>query len=126
MKKNELLGLAKPHYNNDQLLELEHAIDIATKAHHGQKRKSGEPYIIHPIAVAATLIDWGMDIDSVLAGVLHDTVEDTDITLEDIEKYFGKDVAFWWMVSQKYRKPGQECRILQNTSPKQKTIYRSY
>ena len=94
MKKNELLGLAKPHYNNDQLLELEHAIDIATKAHHGQKRKSGEPYIIHPIAVAATLIDWGMDIDSVLAGVLHDTVEDTDITLEDIEKYFGKDVAF--------------------------------
>jgi guanosine-3',5'-bis(diphosphate) 3'-pyrophosphohydrolase len=94
MKKHELLQKATPHYEDDQVLDLEHAIDIATKAHIGQKRKSGEPYIIHPLSVASTPIDWGMDIDSVIAGVLHDTVEDTDTTLESLESLFGKDVAF--------------------------------
>jgi len=94
MKKSELLEKASPHYEENQILELEHAIDLATKAHSGQKRKSGEPYIIHPLSVAGTLIDWGMDIDSVLAGVLHDTVEDTDTTLEQLESLFGKDVSF--------------------------------
>src|ERR1700712_4996391 len=94
MKKSELLSKAAPHYEEDQVLELEHAIDIASKAHAGQKRKSGEPYIIHPLSVASTLIDWGMDIDSVIAGVLHDTVEDTDVKLDEIESLFGKDAAF--------------------------------
>ncbi len=94
MKKGELLDRATPLYEENELLELELAIDVASKAHKGQKRKSGEPYIIHPLSVAATLIDWGMDIDTVLAGVLHDTVEDTDTTLESLESTFGKDVAF--------------------------------
>lgn len=94
MKKEELLQKAKPYYSKNQLLELDAAIDLATKAHKGQKRRSGEPYIVHPLAVADTLIDWGMDIDSVIAGVLHDTVEDTEITLQEIENVFGKDVAF--------------------------------
>ena len=94
MRKREILAHAKPHYEEDQLLELEHAIDFATEAHKGQSRKSGEEYIIHPLAVADTLIDWGMDIDTVLAGVLHDTVEDTDATFEQIESLFGRDVAF--------------------------------
>ncbi|MGY4893472.1 MAG: RelA/SpoT family protein [Candidatus Saccharimonadota bacterium] len=94
MKKSELLELAKPFYEDDQILELDAAITLASAAHKGQKRKSGEPYIIHPLAVAATLVDWGMDIDTVLAGVLHDTVEDTDVTLDEIENTFGKDVAF--------------------------------
>jgi GTP pyrophosphokinase len=94
MKKRDILNYAKPHYDEDELLDLEHAIDFATTAHEGQKRKSGEPYIIHPLAVADTLIEWGMDIDSVVAGVLHDTVEDTDATLEQIETLFGRDVAF--------------------------------
>jgi len=94
MKKRDLLDLAKIQYDEDQVLELEHAIDFATKAHEGQKRKSGEPYIIHPLSVAATLVDWGMDIDTILAGVLHDTVEDTSVTLDDIENTFGRDVAF--------------------------------
>lgn len=93
MKKSELIDLATPFYEENELLELDHAIDVATKAHKGQKRKSGEPYIIHPLSVAATLVEWDMDIDTVLAGVLHDTVEDTDITLEKIESLFGKDVA---------------------------------
>lgn len=94
MKKREVLERAKPHYLENDLLELEHAIDVATEAHKGQKRKSGEPYITHPLAVAGILIEWGMDIDSVLAGVLHDTVEDTSLTLDDIETQFGGDVAF--------------------------------
>lgn len=94
MNKRELLEKAKPYYEKNQLLDLEHAIDIASAAHKGQKRKSGEPYIIHPLSVAGTLIDWGMDIDSVIAGVLHDTVEDTDTTLENLETLFGKDTAF--------------------------------
>ncbi|MDN5274637.1 MAG: relA [Candidatus Saccharibacteria bacterium] len=94
MNKRELLHRAAPHYSENQQLELAHAIDFATSAHEGQKRRSGEPYIIHPLAVADTLVEWGMDIDTVIAGILHDTVEDTDATLETIENLFGRDVAF--------------------------------
>jgi guanosine-3',5'-bis(diphosphate) 3'-pyrophosphohydrolase len=94
MNKREVMTLAKEMYDDNHLAELEHAIDFATEKHAGQKRKSGEPYITHPLAVAGTLIEWDMDIDSVLAGVLHDTVEDTDATLDDIENMFGHDVAF--------------------------------
>jgi len=94
MKKHELLAKAKGYYSEESLLELDHAIDVAAKAHDGQKRKSGEHYIIHPLSVAAILIEWEMDIDSILAGVLHDTVEDTELTLEEIETLFGRDVAF--------------------------------
>ncbi len=88
------MEFAKGIYDEDQVLELEHAIDYATKMHLGQKRKSGDPYIVHPLAVGYTLADWGMDIDTVLAGILHDTVEDTDATLDEIESLFGRDVAF--------------------------------
>ena len=94
MEKRAILSLAREIYDEDQLAELDHAISFATEKHTGQKRLSGEPYITHPLAVAYTLIDWGMDIDTVLAGVLHDTVEDTDTQLEDIESLFGRDVAF--------------------------------
>ena len=93
MQKRDVLELAGPRYAENQVLEIEHAIDIATVAHEGQKRKSGDPYITHPLAVASLLIDWGMDSDSVVAGVLHDTVEDTTLTLPEIETNFGADVA---------------------------------
>ena len=73
---------------------LDKAIKIATNAHAGQFRKSGDPYISHPLAVMKILEDWGMDEDTVIAGVLHDTVEDTDLTIKDIEKEFGEQVAF--------------------------------
>jgi RelA/SpoT family (p)ppGpp synthetase len=94
MEKREVMALAKEIYDENHLAELEHAIDYATEKHDGQKRKSGEPYITHPLAVAHTLIEWDMDIDSVLAGILHDTVEDTNASLKDIENLFGGDVAF--------------------------------
>ncbi|MBR2830874.1 bifunctional (p)ppGpp synthetase/guanosine-3',5'-bis(diphosphate) 3'-pyrophosphohydrolase [Candidatus Saccharibacteria bacterium] len=70
------------------------AIAMAKKAHEGQFRKTGEPYIIHPLAVKKILEEWGMDEDTVIAGVLHDTVEDTDLTLADIKQEFGESVAF--------------------------------
>ena len=94
MEKHELIELAKQHYTDQQIEMLTHAIDYASEHHKSQTRQSGEPYIIHPLQVAATLVDWGMDIDSVVAGVLHDTVEDTDATLEEITEMFGKDIAF--------------------------------
>ncbi|MBR3323023.1 bifunctional (p)ppGpp synthetase/guanosine-3',5'-bis(diphosphate) 3'-pyrophosphohydrolase [Candidatus Saccharibacteria bacterium] len=73
---------------------IQKAIKVATKAHEGQLRKTGEPYITHPLAVMKILQEWNMDEDSIVAGILHDTVEDTELTLKDIEDEFGKNVAF--------------------------------
>lgn len=69
------------------------AYEFAQKAHSGQKRSSGEDYIIHPLNVTATLIKLHMDMDTLIAGFLHDVVEDCDVTPEQIEKEFGKEVA---------------------------------
>ncbi len=73
---------------------IEQAVAVATKAHAGQLRKTGEPYIIHPLAVKKILEEWGMDEDTIIAGILHDTVEDTELTLKDIKEQFGETVAF--------------------------------
>ncbi len=94
MKKRELIELASKTYTETQLAELVSAIDFASQKHKGQKRKSGEPYVIHPLAVTGILIEWGMDSDTLIAGLLHDTVEDTETTLVEIENIFGRDVAF--------------------------------
>ena len=69
------------------------AFTYADTEHHGQLRKSGEPYIIHPLAVADIVADLGLDVDSVIAALLHDCIEDTDATHEEIAKKFGKSVA---------------------------------
>ncbi len=69
------------------------AYDIAEKAHEGQLRKSGEPYIIHPLSVAMLLVDLGMDGACIVAALLHDVVEDTDTSLESIKKQFGAEVT---------------------------------
>lgn len=73
--------------------KIEEAFLFAKEAHKHQTRKSGEPYIIHPVAVATLVCKAGGDDASILAALLHDTVEDTDVTLEDIERLFGKEVA---------------------------------
>lgn len=94
MNRQSVTESAQAYYNENEVLELDHAISVATEAHEGQKRVSGDDYITHPLQVAAILIDWGMDMDTVIAGVLHDTVEDTGITLDQIETLFGRNIAF--------------------------------
>lgn len=70
------------------------AYEFAKVAHGEEKRKSGEPYIIHPAAIAVTLAKLGMDRETIIAGILHDTVEDTPVTIEEIEEKFGATVRF--------------------------------
>ena len=77
-------------YDFDKITE---AYRYAEKAHDGQMRQSGEPYITHPIAVAQILVELGMDTETICAGLLHDVVEDTSSTIEEIKKIFGADVA---------------------------------
>src|SRR5690625_2468627 len=69
------------------------AYEMAEDAHAGQERQSGEPYIIHPIGVAEILAELGMDTATICAALLHDVVEDTDKTLEDIASQFGEEAA---------------------------------
>lgn len=69
------------------------AYELAEKFHHDQKRESGEPYISHPLAVSYILLELGMDTDTICAALLHDVVEDTECTLEELQKRFGTDVA---------------------------------
>ena len=97
MAQQDLAGLleaikksGKPY----QIQVITEAFELADAAHNGQKRKSGEPYIIHPVAVATILVEMGMDTETVTAALLHDVVEDTDIKLEEIQKKFGKEVAY--------------------------------
>ena len=73
---------------------IDEAIKLATAAHEGQFRKSGDPYITHPLAVMKIVEAWGMDEDTIIAAVLHDTVEDTSVNLQDIKDQFGEQVAF--------------------------------
>ena len=81
------------YYPDGKLDLIKKAYTFAEEAHKGQLRSSGEPYMIHPTDVAQTLADLRLDIPSVVTGLLHDTVEDTHATLEQIEKEFGKDIA---------------------------------
>ena len=76
----------------DERERLKDALDFAYRAHEGQKRKSGEPYITHPVAVTEILAGLGMDLETLQAGLLHDVVEDTPATFEEIEERFGPGV----------------------------------
>ncbi|NYI05018.1 RelA/SpoT family protein [Allostreptomyces psammosilenae] len=75
------------------LRDIERAYQVAERWHRGQKRKSGDPYITHPLAVATILAELGMDAPTLMAGLLHDTVEDTDYGLESLRRDFGDTVA---------------------------------
>ena len=77
----ELLFRAAAYLNADEQAELEKACAYAFHAHDGQTRKSGEPYITHPMAVATQLAAWHMDVQGLCAGVMHDVLEDTGITI---------------------------------------------
>ena len=93
---SKLLTSLKKHQNYDEkTLDLVYdAYNFGKAAHKGQKRKSGEPYFIHCVAVATILADWGMDKNMVISGLLHDTIEDTNISKDDIINRYGEDVLY--------------------------------
>ena len=89
----QLIDAVKKYHPSDDISMIEKAFKIADEAHKNQVRKSGEPYIIHPINVAIILANLEMDKETIAAGLLHDVVEDTIMTDEDLKKEFGDDVA---------------------------------
>ncbi len=89
----DLVSRVLKYHPSDDISKIRLAYEVASRAHAGQLRKSGEPYIIHPLCVAAILADLELDKETIEAGILHDVIEDTDVTKEEIEKQFGSDVA---------------------------------
>ena len=89
----ELCGVMHRYLDADCVEEVARAFEFAARAHAGQHRKSGEPYISHPVAVAKILAEMHLDHQSIVAALLHDTVEDTEATKEEVAERFGEDVA---------------------------------
>ena len=90
---DKLIKRVRKYHPSDDISMIEKAFDIAYHAHEGQCRKSGEPYIIHPLWVGIILADLELDKETIVAGILHDVVEDTVLTDEQITEIFGKEVA---------------------------------
>jgi len=90
----EIIDKVKEYRDSFDEEQIVKAYEFAKKKHEGMFRKSGEPFFSHPAEVAYILAELRMDVPTIVAGLLHDTVEDTDTTLEEIEKEFGKEVAF--------------------------------
>ena len=91
--RHQLMETMKSLYSDEDIEMVSRAYDMAFEAHKDQKRKSGEPYIIHPICVAIILAELELDRETIIAGLLHDVVEDTDVTYEDVVREFGVEVA---------------------------------
>ena len=89
----ELKRHTETYLDADSQVLLEKTFHFAQQAHAGQKRKSGEPFIIHPVEVAIILADLHMDVETLCAALLHDTVEDSNVTKDQVEKEFGPSVA---------------------------------
>ena len=90
---DDLLAALRASDKVYDLDKIERAYQVADKAHGGQVRKSGDPYISHPLSVAIILVGMGMDTDCICAALLHDVVEDTAVSLDDLRRSFGEDVA---------------------------------
>ncbi len=88
-----LFGLIGDNCTEAERCDIKKAYEIANAAHEGQKRLSGEPYIMHPLSVAVILASLGMDEASIIAAILHDTVEDTKLTHDEVKKEFGETIA---------------------------------
>ena len=89
----ELAAVLKENSPNADLDRIRQAFDFAQAAHEGQKRKDGSPYFTHVVAAAVITAEMGLDDESVMSALLHDTIEDTDVTHEQLEELFGEDVA---------------------------------
>jgi guanosine-3',5'-bis(diphosphate) 3'-pyrophosphohydrolase len=85
--------LIQNYLPEDQIKRLRQAYLVARDAHEGQTRSSGEPYITHPVAVACILAEMKLDYETLMAALLHDVIEDTPATYQDMEQLFGKSVA---------------------------------
>ncbi len=94
IRLGDILEKVKSYNPKADLEEINRAYVYSAKAHAGHVRQSGEPYLIHPLDVAMILSEMKMDVTTILVGLLHDTVEDTDATREDLEKQFGQEVGF--------------------------------
>ncbi len=90
---NSVESILESYLSEEDRAVIRKAYDVSLKAHHGQTRQSGEPYIQHPMEVAAILQDLEMDASTIVAGLLHDVVEDTQVSLDEIRKEFGVEVA---------------------------------
>ena len=90
---DELIRSIRKYHPSTDISMVEKAYRIASRAHEGQVRKSGEPYIIHPLCVAIILADLELDKETIVAGLLHDVVEDTVMTQEELAHEFGDEVA---------------------------------
>ena len=93
LKIADLVDKVQSYYPAADVDLIRKAYDFSAKVHQGQKRLSGEPYLIHPMAVAGVIADLKMDVPSVIGGLLHDTVEDTLTTLEELKGIFGREIA---------------------------------
>mgnify|MGYP000605241854 FL=1 len=89
----KLISIINKYHPSDDISMIEKAYEIAFNAHKEQKRRSGEPYIIHPVSVAIILAELELDKETIAAGILHDVVEDTVLTLDEITEMFGSEVA---------------------------------
>ncbi|WP_144486742.1 RelA/SpoT family protein [Bacillus pumilus] len=89
----QVIDKAREYLSAEHIQFIERAYEYAENAHKEQYRKSGEPYIIHPIQVAGILVDLEMDPSTIAGGFLHDVVEDTDVTLQDLKEHFNEEVA---------------------------------
>jgi GTP diphosphokinase / guanosine-3',5'-bis(diphosphate) 3'-diphosphatase len=92
-KFRDLLRKIRSYRPNDDLTLVKKAYDFSLRNHQGQTRASGEPYLVHPLEVASVLADMRMDTTAIAAGLLHDAVEDTKVTVDDIRTEFGEQVA---------------------------------
>ena len=90
LKLRELLNT---YLDPEKVAVILRAYEVGEEAHRGQTRKTGEPYIFHPVAVAQILANMRMDYESIAAAILHDTIEDTPLQKEDLETQFGKEIA---------------------------------
>jgi GTP pyrophosphokinase len=89
----DLLQIVRSNRPNDDLEIIQRAYDISLQLHSGQQRASGEPYLVHPLEVAILLAEMKLDTTAIAAGLLHDSVEDTSVTTEEIKRQFGEQVA---------------------------------
>ncbi|RXY96520.1 RelA/SpoT family protein [Malacoplasma penetrans] len=106
-----LTGLLKQNnFSADQIKLVKKAFEFANLKHGSQIRKSGEPYMIHPLETAIYLAEWKMDVSTIITGLLHDVLEDTDCTREDMEKRFGKTILEMVETVTKVSKVSQETR----------------